>query len=142
MGLIAHQLERAGIPTVSISSARDITEAAATPRAAFLDFPLGHTTGKPGDLDLSYDIVSKALSLIERATGVHLEDLPHKWGDSDDWKDEVFPAGGPREIENQDIVDDRLERWEVPQYQSTNDAEAAIETHDGMECAICSGIDF
>ena len=142
MGLIAHQLETAGIPTVSVSSARDITEAAKTPRSGFLDFPLGHTTGKPGDIDLTYNIVSDVLSLLGRKDALSIQDLPYHWSDSDDWKDDVFPAGGPQKIEDQDVVDDRLDRGDKPQYQSIDDAEAALRTHEGMECAICSGVDY
>ncbi len=142
VGLIAHQLEYAGIPTVSISTARDITSAARTPRASFLDFPLGHTTGKTNDFSLAHSIVSQSLTLLERTTGIALEDLPHRWSETDNWKDDVFPAGGPRKIDEQDVIDDRLERWEEPQYQSEGDIEAAIRTHQGMECLICSGVDY
>ncbi len=142
MGLIAHQLENAGISTVSISSARDITTAVKTPRASFLDFPLGHTTGKPWDLDLSYEIVLQSVSLVEQGSGNKLKDLSHRWSDSDDWKDEVFPAGGPRQLEDQDVIDDRLERWEEPQYQTQSDLEASFQAHHGEECEICRGIDF
>tara|TARA_B100000073_G_scaffold347600_1_gene362466 strand:+ start:3704 stop:4132 length:429 start_codon:yes stop_codon:yes gene_type:complete len=142
VGLIAHQLESTGIPTMSVSSARDITEAAKTPRSGFLDFPLGHTTGKPGDIDLSYNIISDVLSLFEHKDALSIKDLPYRWSDSDDWKDHVFPAGGPEKIEEQDVVDDRLDRGDKPQYQSTDDAVAASRTHKGMECTICSGVDY
>ena len=48
MGLISHQLEEAGIATVAISTAKDITEAVRMPRAAFLDYPQGFTVGNVG----------------------------------------------------------------------------------------------
>ena len=47
MGLIARSLEAAGIPTVSISLARELTQAVGTPRAVFLKWPLGHPLGEP-----------------------------------------------------------------------------------------------
>ena len=141
MGLIAHELENAGIPTVSVSSARDITLAAKTPRACFLDFPIGHTTGKPASLDLTYEIVAQAISLIERDSIRTLEHLAYHWDDSDDWKDDVFPAGGSRELEDLDVIDERLERSEEPQYQSQSDLEASIQSHLGKECELCQGID-
>lgn len=47
MGLIARSLEAAGIATVSISLARDLTQAVGTPRAVFLKWPLGHPLGEP-----------------------------------------------------------------------------------------------
>ena len=67
MGLIAHQLEEAGISTTSISTAKDITEAVRMPRSVFLDFPQGYTTGKVGDKDLAEDIVRAALDLLDAA---------------------------------------------------------------------------
>ncbi|HAJ35829.1 MAG TPA: hypothetical protein DCL15_09060 [Chloroflexi bacterium] len=47
MGLIARSLEAAGIATVSISLARDLTQAVGVPRAVFLKWPLGHPLGEP-----------------------------------------------------------------------------------------------
>tara|TARA_B100000686_G_C16792164_1_gene979489 strand:+ start:2625 stop:3053 length:429 start_codon:yes stop_codon:yes gene_type:complete len=142
VGLIAHQLENAGIPTVSVSSARDITQAVGTPRASFLDFPLGHTTGKAGDPVLSYEIIFQAVSLIERITGTVLEDLPQRWSESDSWKDDVFPEGGSGRIDNDEVVDDRLDRWDQPQYQSRSDLDASLKAHIGQDCKVCKGIDY
>jgi D-proline reductase (dithiol) PrdB len=47
VGLIARAVEAAGIPTVTISIARDLTAAVGTPRAVFLHWPLGHPLGEP-----------------------------------------------------------------------------------------------
>jgi D-proline reductase (dithiol) PrdB len=47
VGLIARIIEAAGIPTVSISLARDLTAAVGVPRAIFLKWPLGHPLGEP-----------------------------------------------------------------------------------------------
>tara|TARA_B110000438_G_scaffold30674_1_gene30118 strand:- start:25 stop:453 length:429 start_codon:yes stop_codon:yes gene_type:complete len=142
VGLIAHQLEIAGISTTSVTSARDITRAAKTPRAVFSDFPLGHTTGKVEDPNVSYLIVSEAMSLVERETEEHIVDLPHKWETTDVWKDFVFPAGGPLKTQPGEVVDDRLERWGEPQYQTEEDADKAARMHEGETCRICQGIDF
>ena len=49
MGLVARHLEANGIPTVTFSCARDITEAVRPPRSVFLDYPLGSTCGRPHD---------------------------------------------------------------------------------------------
>ena len=62
VGLIARQLEAAGIPTVSLTSARDITAAANPPRAVFVDYPLGHTSGRVDDHALNRQIVTELLS--------------------------------------------------------------------------------
>ena len=46
MGLIARAIEAAGIPTVSISITKDLTEAVGVPRAVFVRWPLGHPMGE------------------------------------------------------------------------------------------------
>jgi len=51
VGLIARVVEESGIPTISVSSARDITELVKPPRSVFVNFPLGHETGRPPDED-------------------------------------------------------------------------------------------
>ena len=47
MSLAARRLEALGIPTLCLGSALDILEAGAPPRAVFVDYPLGHSAGKP-----------------------------------------------------------------------------------------------
>ena len=85
MGLIAHQLEKAGIATTAISTAKDITESVRTPRSVFLDFPQGYTTGKTGDRNLTINIVQAALSLLDETEEETLTTLPYSWGDDDSW---------------------------------------------------------
>lgn len=46
MGLIARAVETAGIATIVVSIARDLTAAVGTPRAIFLRWPLGHPLGE------------------------------------------------------------------------------------------------
>ena len=46
MGLIARAVEEAGIATIVVSLARDLTAAVGTPRAIFLRWPLGHPLGE------------------------------------------------------------------------------------------------
>ncbi len=67
-GLIARELEAAGIPTLCMTSALDNTRSVNPPRAAFLDYPLGHTTGKPNDADLQRRIMREALAGFESMT--------------------------------------------------------------------------
>ena len=80
MGLIAREIERAGVPTLCMTSAWDISAAVAPPRSAFVHFPLGHQTGKPGDLTGQIALVRGALE-----AGVALRDpggiarLPFEW---------------------------------------------------------------
>lgn len=80
MGLIARIVEEGGIPTISVSSARDVTESVKPPRSVFVNFPLGHTIGKPFDRGLQMAIIKDAFdalkSIKEPGTIVN---LPYKW---------------------------------------------------------------
>ena len=144
VGLIARQLEAACIPTVCLSSARDITAAVNPPRAAFVDFPLGHTAGRVHQPDLNRHIVGDALALFHSADrpGV-IVDLPYRWADDDDWKDGVMrPAATPDADGGAGPTDDRVERFDSPQYQSAQDARAAAHAHPDDSCRVCAGIDY
>ena len=46
MGLVAREIEAAGIPTVAISLALEITQSVGVPRALFFKWPLGHPLGE------------------------------------------------------------------------------------------------
>jgi len=125
VGLIARQVEAAGIPTLCMSSALDITRSVNPPRAAFLDFPLGHTTGKPNEPKLQRAILAEALEAFAslREPG-SVKMLPFRWSDDDLWKRSVF-AGG----------DERKPRADTPQYQTEEDRRRAEGTES---CAACS----
>ncbi|MCZ7624775.1 MAG: hypothetical protein C3F12_02480 [Candidatus Methylomirabilota bacterium] len=84
MGLFARAIEEAGIPTVMLSAALDITSSVKPPRAVFVNFPLGHQAGKPFDREGQTRIILDALHLLETATtpGTLLQ-LPYKWDDND-----------------------------------------------------------
>ncbi len=86
MGLIARVLEEAGIPTTTVSSARDITASVKPPRAVFVNFPLGHTTGVPFDVQVQMGIVRVALDTLTEATEPGaIVDLPYQWPDDPAW---------------------------------------------------------
>ena len=68
MGLIARAVEAAGIPTVAISLAKELTEAVGTPRAVFLKWPLGHPLGEPTHLFQQRTVLYHALRLLVTAT--------------------------------------------------------------------------
>ena len=55
----------AGIPTIAMTSALDITRAVKPPRSVFINFPLGHQTGRPNDPALQRAIVLDALAAAE-----------------------------------------------------------------------------
>jgi D-proline reductase (dithiol) PrdB len=82
VGLIARGLERRGLPTVVVGHMLDIMRLNRPPRAAFLDFPLGHPFGRPGDRPQQLAILRATLRLFETATGPGtLVQLPFAWGE-------------------------------------------------------------
>ena len=64
MGLIARAIERVGIPTVSISITKDLTEAVGIPRALFVKWPLGHPMGERGHVAQQRTLIFDALTLL------------------------------------------------------------------------------
>lgn len=95
MGLTAREIERAGIPTLCMSSAWDITFAVRPPRAVFLNFPLNHETGKAGEPALQRRILLDAFRAFETlwAPGQMLT-LPYVWDPGDrTWEDKDWGPG-------------------------------------------------
>ena len=95
VGLIAREVEAAGIPTLCMTSAYDITQAVNPPRAAFLDYPLGHQTGKPDNPANQRAIVLAALSAFETISkpGTIVE-LPYVWDANDRrWEETDYTPG-------------------------------------------------
>ena len=82
MGLIARAIEEAGIPTTSLSSAYDLTALVKPPRSFFVNYPLGHTAGRPFDRENQTAILRNALGRAGEITepGAIVE-LPLIWDD-------------------------------------------------------------
>jgi hypothetical protein len=73
-------LEEAGIPTVVVSTARDISAQVKPPRTVFVNAPMGNTFGKPFDRARQRAILLDAMRALERVTvGGTLIDLPYEW---------------------------------------------------------------
>jgi hypothetical protein len=136
VGLIAREIERRGIPTLSMSSAWSITRAVNPPRAAYLDFPLGHTAGKPHDAQLNLAILRAALQVFAIATRPgEIVSLPFEWADDDAWKDGVMrPRRGAS-----GASDSRVERYDTPQYQTQEDRDAADAAGECPSCVWLEG---
>ena len=101
-----------------MTSALDITQAVNPPRAAFLDYPLGHTTGKPHQPALQREILVEALAGFSDLTAPgSVNMLPFKW--SDNRSGQETAQRGP---------DDRRPRYATPQYQYEED-RARVDTH-------------
>ena len=95
MGLIARAIERGGISTLSMTSALDITRAVKPPRAVFVDFPLGHQTGKPHEPGLQRQIVQAAFAVLTTTTTPgSIIKLPYVWDENDySWQDQEYTPG-------------------------------------------------
>ncbi|MBA3713072.1 MAG: hypothetical protein H0W76_11580 [Pyrinomonadaceae bacterium] len=73
-------VERRGIPTVSITVARDVTEHIKPPRSVFLPFMMGHHFGTPFHTELQRRIIVTALSrLTEAEESGEIYSLPVTW---------------------------------------------------------------
>jgi hypothetical protein len=126
VGLIARQVEAAGISTLCMGSALDILKAGKPPRAAFLDFPLGHTTGKPHEPELQREILVQALDAFNTMTEPgSIKILPFRWSEADEWKKTAMMEG-----------DTRTPRYDTPQYQTEEDRIRA-EANNAQACAVC-----
>jgi D-proline reductase (dithiol) PrdB len=96
VGLVARHLEANGIPTVTFSCARDITEAVLPPRSVFLDFPLGSTCGRPNDSANQRAVLLAGLRLLETGrTPGEIVDLPFVWSADETWKRLIFSPEQP-----------------------------------------------
>ena len=88
-------VEAAGIPTLCMTSALDITQAVNPPRAVFVNFPLGHQTGKANQPELQRQIVRDAMRAFEtiEKPGTIVE-LPYVWDAGDRrWEETDYTRG-------------------------------------------------
>jgi len=109
-----------------MGSAIDILKSVNPPRAAFLDFPLGHTTGKPHEPELQREILRQALDVFNTMTEPgSVKTLPFHWSNQDEWKKTAMMEG-----------DTRVPRYDTPQYQTEEDRIRA-EANDAQACAVC-----
>ena len=132
MGLIARHAEAAGFSTLCMGSAYDIMRAVNPPRGAFLDFPLGHTTGKPGQPELQVEILRSALDCFNAISEPGaIQTLSFQWDKDEAWKKTMA-----------DKEDQRLPRHSAPQYQNEEDrarAEAGdLSALDLCGCEMCT----
>ena len=82
MGLIQRAIEMKGIPTVSITVAKDVTEILKVPRAIFVPWPMGHHFGAPFLPTLQRRVVIEMLQLLQTAeTSGTIVTLPIKWAE-------------------------------------------------------------
>lgn len=62
---MAAEIERRGIPTVSIVLLREIAEKVRPPRALSVEFAHGYPLGRPHDVAIQREVMLEALRLLE-----------------------------------------------------------------------------
>jgi hypothetical protein len=68
VGLIAAEVERRGIATISLSLLREVSEKVRPPRTLWVPFPHGYPLGAAHDGELQRRILRSALEVLESAT--------------------------------------------------------------------------
>jgi len=80
VGLVCRVVEQAGIPTVCVSTGRDLTAQVKPPRSLFVNFPMGNNFGEPFNVSQQTAILSRALELFDEVeAGGVLEDWSDTW---------------------------------------------------------------
>ena len=110
-----------------MTSAWSITASANPPRAAFLDFPLGHTTGRPDEPEEQLALMRDALEAFATITEPgEIVALDYAWPEP--WKDAARA-----------LKDHRTPRHDTPQYERDTDREAAVARYgEELACAGCA----
>ena len=125
---MARACEAAGIATVVLSSAFDISWRGWSPRTVFVDHPLGYTSGSPFESAAEREIaLLSALQLL-------VEDVPAgdglfsvlsraSWVEMEDWNESIGGGGTPKELTKWGprTLDTRQPRDEIRRYQSVTD---------------------
>jgi hypothetical protein len=75
---LAHVFEAAELSTIVLTPMRFIVEKMRTPRALYVDFPLGWPVGQPLDADFQHRVLQAAFALLARPGGPVLEDFPER----------------------------------------------------------------
>ncbi len=77
-------LDEAGLPTVSLTLVREITELVKPSRALFVEHPFGHTLGDVGDRALQRQILLDCLHAAADVTAPGtIRTLPYRWTKDD-----------------------------------------------------------
>ncbi len=65
VGLVAAELERSGISTVSIQLLKEVAERVRPPRALLVPFPHGYPLGAPEEPALQHRVLEAAFRMLE-----------------------------------------------------------------------------
>lgn len=66
VGLVAAEIERAGIPTVTQVFLREVAEQVRPPRALWVPFDHGYPLGEPNNDALQRDVLRQTFALLDR----------------------------------------------------------------------------
>lgn len=84
VGLIQRVFDEAGIPTISLTLVREITEQVKPSRALYIEHPFGHPLGDVGDRALQRRILLDCLDAAAELTGPGvIRVLPYRWSKDD-----------------------------------------------------------
>jgi D-proline reductase (dithiol) PrdB len=125
IGLLARVFERAGLTTVTVTGARDITERVRPPRAGWLDFPLGNSVGRPNEPDEQRAICLDVLGLATSAASPGaIANLSYQWPDPT-WEDRIVQQ---YRDEADTVVSQRRHEFDASGAHFAADEVAAVES--------------
>jgi hypothetical protein len=80
VGLVAREVEAAGIATIVLSNIPDLTAASGAPRIAGIEYPIGLTMGLPDDVVGQTAVLRETLLAFDRiAEPGGMVHLPFEW---------------------------------------------------------------
>jgi len=80
VGLLAREVEAAGVTTVALALVKEVAVAAQAPRFLYLRWPFGHALGEPGNVLQQRTVLHDMLSMAASAPRPGLVlDLPYRW---------------------------------------------------------------
>ena len=121
-----------------MTSALSITRSVAPPRAAFLDFPLGHTTGKKNQPEAQKQLLRNALAAFDELQHPgEIKFLDERWSEDESWRQN--PMANKKSASEESNSDFRTPRLDTPQYQNATDQEEAEKQHQNGGCGSCVG---
>ncbi len=92
-GLLQREIERAGIPTISISNTPMMTEKVGVSRAVFIQYPFGRLLGDVGDRAGQRAVCDDMVELLKTAEGPNsYRHLPYEWPEPPDktkWRPDI-----------------------------------------------------
>jgi hypothetical protein len=78
--VLARTFEEAGMSTVLVTMMPYWGERLGIPRTVGVEFPYGHSLGRPGDRDTQMEIIRSALALLEEASQPgEIRELDYVW---------------------------------------------------------------